>query len=453
MRKKRWIILISVLLPLLLLGAFLLHPLVRFTLDLYLERFDSAESVYLSGIQDSERLRAAAREQLRKYVSEERERYYSHALTFDEAMEALSPLSQTDLPQDDVGSAIQAIQKMEAARTDLVQADDSAASGDLARAIPLYRQSLMADEGAAYRLRQTEIAYKNRILEQAEAAMDAGEYTVAETALLDGQALLGEDDDLLRALADVRRLQDDEAYAATVAEALRLLRENGPEAAFRFAQELRSEAPDAYPYAYIEQLIRHEYEENVCAEALALKESDPKAACAMLEEGLQWIDSERMRSLHREIRATIPCWLVDMPLLQDETADPRTGESSSVSRDEAFMDSLSNVYSHSFSADLGFVVFSLEDGFDAFTGTVAFPMGETADIYRSSATLQVYGDDVLIAEFKDIDGASVPMSFSVPVNGIRELKLVWTSEGANGWKDWGRFATVFDGRLIPPGGQ
>ena len=51
-------------------------------------------------------------------------------------------------------------------------------------------------------------------------------------------------------------------------------------------------------------------------------------------------------------------------------------------------------------------------------------------------------------EFKNMDEASAPLPFSLPIAGVKELTLTWTSEGAGGWKDWGRFATVFDGRLL-----
>lgn len=453
MRRRKRIVLITILLLLLLLCAFLLHPLVRFTLALYLERFEDAESVYLSHIRGSKGLEAPAQEQLRRYAAQQQAGYDSRELTFAKAMARLSSLSDKSLPQEYIAACMQAIEVMEAARIDLAEADASASGGDFARAIPLYRQSLIADTGAAYRLKQAEIEYKNHILEQAEAAMEAGEYVAAETTLLAGQELLGADDDLANALWDVRRMQADEAYEATMEEALRLLREAGPEAAFRFAEDLRSRAPDAYEYEYLEQLVRHEYEKDVCARAQALKEADPTAALALLDEGLTWLDSERMRSLQVEIRAAISYWLVDMPLLRDETANPRTAEESTIARDEGLLDSLSNAYTHSFWADLGSVTFSLAEGFDAFTGTVAFPLGEASDIYRSSATLQIYGDDRLISEFKNIDSASAPLPFYIPVKGVRELRLMWTSEGANGWKDWGRFATVFDGRLIPPNGQ
>ena len=448
---KRAIRIILILLPVALLVGCLMHPLVRFGVDLYLGRSEQAASVYLSGIKGSPRLDGAARQLMQGYAQKQAAAYDSRRIPYDRAVSLLFPLSGAELFEEDVGPYMEAIENMEAARKALTAADACAAGGDYARAIPLYRQALIADEGAAYRLSQAESAYKNEILERADAAMASGELTTAEAALVEGQTLLGTDEDLLRALADVYKLQADAAFAAREQEALRLLREEGAEAAFSYADELRRQDPDDYGYEYIQQLVRHAFEDDVCARALALGETDPAAALALLDEGSTWLDSERMRFLYGEIRSTIPFWLVDMPLLRDETADPRTGADSTVARNETLYDALSNEYTNSFWADLGNLSFSLGGGFDSFTGTVAFPQGETADIYRAAATLQVFGDGRLIAEFKDMDGSSAPVPFSIPVAGVDELTLRWTSEGANGWRDWGRFATVFDGRLLPVG--
>lgn len=445
MSRGRWIVLISLLVLLLLVGAFLLHPLVRFTVSLYLERFDRASSVYLSAIRGSERLDEKAREQLRRYVDQRQEEYLDRTLPYEEVMAVLSPLSGTALPQDDIERCIRTVDEMETARRDLAEADAWAASGDPARAIPLYRQSLIADDGAAYRLKKAEAACKSSLLDQVESAMDAGQYVEAESMLLEGLTMLEQDEDLTRAAEDARRLQVQKAYASQVTEAQRLLREEGPDASFRYVAALREQAPDDSAFEYLEQLVRHEYEEDICTRARTIQAGgDPTGACELLNEGLLWIDSERIRKLQNEIRASMDYWLVDMPIWRDETADPRTGAESTVVRNEA---------THSFSADLGSVTFSLEGAFAAFTGTVAFPQVETADAYRASATLRVYGDGQLLAEFKDVDSTSAPLPFSVPVEGVQRLTLSWTSEGANGWKDWGRFATVYDGRLIPLGGQ
>ena len=108
MRRGRRIALISLLLLVLALGAFLMHPLVRFTASLYLERFEKAESVYLAAIRGSERLDGAAREQLKRYVDQAADTYYNGGSSFDEAVGLLSPLSQTRLPQEDIAPALDA---------------------------------------------------------------------------------------------------------------------------------------------------------------------------------------------------------------------------------------------------------------------------------------------------------------------------------------------------------
>ena len=169
---------------------------------------------------------------------------------------------------------------------------------------------------------------------------------------------------------------------------------------------------------------------------------------SLLQDALSWIDSDTIKSLLAETRASMTFWLVDMPILRDDTASARSGVLSTISRDKALTDVQGNEYVHSFWADAGSVAFRLDEDFMLFVGTVAFPQGETSDLYRTSATLQIFGDGSLLAEFKNMDMTSSPLPFSLSISGIRELTLTWTSEGAGGWKDWGRFATVFDGRFL-----
>ena len=203
----------------------------------------------------------------------------------------------------------------------------------------------------------------------------------------------------------------------------------------------------------MEQLIRHEYEEDICARAVSLQErGDPEAACALLKEGSLLLDSPRIRALHAQIKAAIPVLLTDMPLLLDKTKSPRTGAESTVACDVILTDIRGNEYAHSFSVDIGSVTFALQGEYDLFSGIVAFPAGERSDIYRESATLEIMADGKPLSEFKNIDSSSSPFPFSLPVDGVDELTLIWTCSGANGWKDWGRFATLFDGMFqsVPP---
>lgn len=448
MKTIKAVILIS-LIALLLAVSLLLYPPVRFYLLLGMGRFDRAEAVYLSYLTDSDTLNARAQKRLEDYAHRQLYGYYSGKLTYTRITELLNALSRTKLPQKEVEYCLQAAQNMEAARTAFAQAEKAFASADYARAIPLYRQALIADEMASQRLEEAESLYRSHVLEQAKACMDKEQYDVAKAVLSDGLAVLENDDvDLMAALRDARRMAADAAYAEAMEEARRLLSEEGPGAAIRFMDDLCASRPEEYALAYLKQQLLHEYEGDVLARAKALWQSgDTSGACALLEEGLRWIDSADISMLLGDIRGSIVYLLNDMPILRDGTANPRTGADSTILWDGVMTDIRKNAYVHSLSADLGDIVFDLSGEYAVFAGTVAFPQGEKSDIYRSSATLLIFGDGALLAEFKDVSGASSPIAFTLSVTGVRELTLRWISEGANGWKDWGRFATLFDGRL------
>ena len=452
MKTGKRIVLILLLLGL-LAGAVLLNPLVRFTLDLETKRFDDAQAVYLSRLNGSDIIREEAAGQLRRYADRQLNRYYEHELSYDEVMGILTPLAGTGLPQQDIDRCLRAVSDMEAARTDLIQADAFLSSGDCASAIPLYRRSLMADEAASLRLEQAETSYNNQLLAAAEAALENKQPEGAELQLMAGLSLLGPNDDLFTALTDVRCMKEDQAFDALTEQARQILAADGPETAFRYVADLREQAPKEYRLEYLEQLLRHEYEQSLCSEALSLRDTGRSLeACSLLEDGLRLLDSQRMQALYAEIRATITLSLADISVSRDETGYVRTGAQSTVAWDQVLQDAFSGQYEHSLYADLGAISFSLDGDFELFAGTVAFPLGEMSDIYRASATLQVFGDGKLVAEFKDMDSSSAPIPFSIPVAGVRKLTLRWTCEGAGGWKDWGRFATVFDGRLMASAG-
>ena len=448
MKALKRVILISVLL-LMTGGAVLLDPLVRFALDLRLARFAQAGAVYTARLDGSEKRREEADARLVAYVDDLLDRYYAREASYEDVGSVLSAMARTDLPQDHIAAVRQAVEQMEKARTDIARADALSVAGDWAQAIPLYRVSLAADEGAAFRLERTETLCRNAVLDRAEAAMAAHQYDEAETTLTEGLALFAADADLLTAWEDVHKLRADQTYHTWTEEARALLASQGPAAAFGYLEKLRTDAPDSYELIYLEQLIRHEYEADICARAQALRNGgDPEAACALLKEGLTWIDSEQMKALYAEARADITFWLVDMPVLRDQTADPMSSAESTAARDQVLYDACFNTYEHCFWEDTGSVTFALDEDMSIFAGTVAFPLGEKTTIYRASATLRVYVDGDLMAEFKNVDRDSSPLPFSLPVSGVRELTLTWTSDGANGWQNWGRFAAIFDGRFL-----
>ncbi len=116
--------------------------------------------------------------------------------------------------------------------------------------------------------------------------------------------------------------------------------------------------------------------------------------------------------------------------------------------DRYLTDNYGNTYSHSVSVGTGSLTYLVNHKYLTFSGTVAFPKGLYCDDYRSSATLSVYGDDRLIAEFKNINEATRPEAFSLNIGQYERITLKWTCKGRNIWEDWGYFATIFDGTLV-----
>ena len=448
MKTMKRIILI-VLLALLCGAAFLLNPLVRFTLCLSTDRYDDADAVYRSFLCNTERLNQEADTQVNRFAERCLVKYYYHQIDYSRITEILSALSKTSFPQESIEKFMHDADEMESARSLFSEANNSYAAGYFASAVTLYRQSLIADDSVLERLNQAEAHYKAQLLDKAETAMETGEYFDADNMICEGIEILGADKDLENALSDLRRMESDQAFEALVENTYSLLNAKGPAAAFRYIADLRMQTPDSFELEYFEQILFHEYEDSICTSAALLQnEGKPSEACSVLEEALALIGSERIEKLYGEIRAANPCFLGDMPVLCDSTSDPRTGAESTIHKDQFQTDSFSNQYTHSYSVDIGSVSFSLQGAFSRFTGTVAFPDGEKPDVYRSSATVSVYGDGSLIAEFKAVADSTSPIPFSIPLDGVQELLLSWTCEGANGWKDWGRFATIFDGTFL-----
>ena len=144
MKKAKRIILI--LLPVALLCGVLLHPLVRFGAALYLGRAQAAGTVYVSSLQGSPRLCQGAKALLDRYVKDKAEAYADRKITYQQALDALLPLTKGDLPQEQIEPCLQSIEELEAARSALTAAQSAVTNGDYAQAIPLFQQAQPAGE-------------------------------------------------------------------------------------------------------------------------------------------------------------------------------------------------------------------------------------------------------------------------------------------------------------------
>ena len=119
-------------------------------------------------------------------------------------------------------------------------------------------------------------------------------------------------------------------------------------------------------------------------------------------------------------------------------------------KDDLYLtDNYGNTYTHSVSVYQGSLTYLLRSQYSTFTGTVAYPKGIKRDANRASAALYIYGDDQLIAKFEEVGEDSRPQEFNIDIQPYEKIKLEWSCKGFNVWKDWGYYATIFDGKLIP----
>ena len=115
-------------------------------------------------------------------------------------------------------------------------------------------------------------------------------------------------------------------------------------------------------------------------------------------------------------------------------------------KDAYFMDNYGNSYRHSFYAGKGTVTYLTNYKYQTFKGTVACPKGMRDDSWRPSASLYIYGDGRLLKSFQNMNCYARPIPFSLNISGYERITMEWvSSDDGNIWRDWGYYATIFDG--------
>lgn len=118
--------------------------------------------------------------------------------------------------------------------------------------------------------------------------------------------------------------------------------------------------------------------------------------------------------------------------------------------DEYLVDNYGKKYQHSFYAGKGTVTYLTNYKYKMFSGTVACPKGLQPDEWKPYIDLYIYGDGKKIASFPAMNCYSRPMPFSLDISNYERITLEWKyqekkEEIVNIWKDWGYYATIFDG--------
>lgn len=113
-----------------------------------------------------------------------------------------------------------------------------------------------------------------------------------------------------------------------------------------------------------------------------------------------------------------------------------------------YEDNYNNTYSSSYSIDDGYVSVLVKDkGFTSFRGTIALPKGKTPDGWHRAAQLTISVDGEEVFKSQEVTNASKPQPFDIDITNAEVITLSWESFGGNIWKNWGYFATMFDGEF------
>ena len=91
-------------------------------------------------------------------------------------------------------------------------------------------------------------------------------------------------------------------------------------------------------------------------------------------------------------------------------------------------------------------------GYTIFKGVLGCPEGMHSDSYWHGAYIEVFGykDDegTLLYTSDEITDASKPIDIEVDITDYDVIYFQWNCIGCNIWKDWGEFATIFEGRFM-----
>jgi len=311
--------------------------------------------------------------------------------------------------------------------------------------IPTYSEALILQQERNNCL----IEYKAHVINCVQEYITTKEYSIAMTLLDEALYFMPDDLELLSSQQSCIQAEYDDTIQRLVEE-VRLYTANKD-----YVGALST--LDSYILTYPEDLILQqernsclaEYESYVIEESLRLANAGEfNHALSLAEAGLNHFTSTHIKELSLIYKSHIPVILGEMEMFQNDTSGgswaSKTNETNTY-----LVDNYGNEYAHSLSVGCGSITYLVNFKYQTFSGTVGFPKGLESDGARASATLTILGDGEKIAEFADINDESKPESFSLDISAYEKITLKWECSGYNIWNDWGYFATIFDGTLVP----
>lgn len=431
----------------------LMHPQQRFLRAIRAGNASAAGEIYYDSLADKEKRKAKADARLSQYVSEQLELYLSSELSYEDLLASLDTIRDAGIENDSVTGALDQAEALRHHRETFRSAEDAFAEGNYAAAIGLYAEAARTgtELSAQAEARRDEAAgrYRSEVLETAAAAIGEDQFDRAYAILDEALILLPDDQALKEVRADCVQAQYDYNIDTVLAQARGICDSGDYMGALTHLDGYIADYPEEARLLETRNSCVEAFEEYTFGEVYRLaSEENFSQAAEVAALGLSVFDSDRVQQLNKVCLSHIPVNLGDMEIHSNDTVGGVWNEQTL--RTDAYLeDRYGGSYSHSLSVGCGSVTYLVNHQYDTITGVVAFPKGLTSNSAKKSATLTIYGDGVLLAEFKNFNSKSMPMALDLDISGYEKITLEWSCKGFNSWRDWGDFATIFDGILTP----
>lgn len=431
----------------------LLNPVNRVMKQIEKKEYQKAAEIYRSDIANDPEKNWEAQEEAAAYLSELLQGYRDEKLTYEQISQELYGLETVGILYNEIYSAYSEVEELRYARETYAQAEDAMAMENYTEAMNLYANVMYLNfekaEDAAAKYESAVASYRTRVETDTQAMLDKGDYVGALQVVASGLANLPNDQALLELQAKCQQAEYDAAIQNALDETDLYTKQNDYAGALTHLEGQMEIYPEEARLISKRTECLTAFEAYVTGESLRLAKAGEFAhALSLAESGLGYFESSRVTELAMIYKSYLPVLLGEMEIFTNQT-DGGSWASKTNFTDDYLEDSYGNTYAHSMGAGCGSLTYLVNFKYQTLAGVVAFPKGLETDGARSSATLKIYGDGKEIATFAEVTENTKPQAFTLDIASYEKVTLEWSCEGYNIWRDWGDFATIFDGEIIP----
>lgn len=456
-KKKTWLIVLIALVTVAAVGAgaflLLFDPVGDFTEALHAGDYDTALEVLDKHIMDDPERRDEAFYQFGLWIEELYGRFVQQTVTYEELTDHLQKLEQFGMHQNQISRIYSDAEYLRYLRETYSFAEQAYDSGDYLEAYALFHEVAGTDfengEEAVRKAEEALEAYWSEVQAQVNGYLENHEYDRAFSLLDEVYWQIPDDGRVSAAYDMVYTAQTGYEVDQMLESAAVYVDKQDYVGALTYLDQCIAQRPEETRLAdYRSQCVK-EFETYIIDESLRLaREGEYRHALSLANSGTNYFNSTKVEELVLIYTSYIPVILGEMEIFENKT-EGGSWVSNTNKTDKYLEDNYSNTYEHSLSVGCGSLTYLVNFKYQTFRGTVAFPKGLETDGARSSASLYIYGDGEKIAEFLDIDSGSRPQYFELDISRFERIQLKWECKGYNIWEDWGYFATIFEGEMIP----